>query len=638
MFNFPRSPEILFLMQMDNRPLLNLITNGIADWGKEGRTRFQSAMDNAKTSFVKLLDEYTKSNKEKMEGVYKDYINILQEVRRDISSIYDDDTRFNSIKDAYVSAISTQIDEAVDLADRSLNNQVWDRLVVGFFGETNAGKSTIVETFRILFDKNRKSNNDGLIVGDGRHDFTRDYSEYDLTINGIDFTLIDVPGIEGNENEVKDNILKGLSKAHIIFYVQGENQKPNSATAEKIKRYLSDGAKVYSIYNIKGGVGNYDEESERETLLTDSVIKTNSLIYDTFEAFLGKDTYQGSIALQAYLAMCANATFSSERQDLIKNQKKLLKYFGSSSEVLQFSQFQVLVDLVFKKSKNAQEEIVESNKNKLVSLIKRAYKSFSATTTEQSEIISRKLQEHNNFKNAIAEIFDDAKIHLRKQCDLEINGAFNQFKDEVERSIVQEIQNFDGAESILKYNIENGIKHAINSAVASIKNDVKKKQAYFNVSFTPFSVQGIQAGQITENMDYNWGDFGSDVLSVLGYAGTGAGLGSVIPVLGTAIGAVVGAVFGILVSIFKDRSEKIREAQNKARVEIEKARKTTIDNFHSKSLPFINEEFENKEDNVVRSVDESISKLNTIDSSIKSTQLRIREYAENLRSKKYGSL
>lgn len=91
------------------------------------------------------------------------------------------------------------------------NGAVWDNLVIAFFGETNAGKSTIIETFRILFNENSNSSeigNDGLIVGNGESDYTQIYSEYHMRINGVPFTLIDVPGIEGNESKYENKRLK----------------------------------------------------------------------------------------------------------------------------------------------------------------------------------------------------------------------------------------------------------------------------------------------------------------------------------------------------------------------------------------------------------------------------------------------
>lgn len=65
---------------------------------------------------------------------------------------------------------------------------------------------------------------------------------------------------------------------------------------------------MYSIYNVRGGASNYDEEDERETLLTESVLKTENLVKIEFKRILG-DVYAGHITLQALLAMCAKAVF-----------------------------------------------------------------------------------------------------------------------------------------------------------------------------------------------------------------------------------------------------------------------------------------------------------------------------------------
>ena len=61
-----------------------------------------------------------------------------------------------------------------------------------------------------------------------------------MQINGKPFTLIDVPGIEGKEEDFIDDIKKALAQAHLVFYVQGHNIKPDVATASKIKKYLGD--------------------------------------------------------------------------------------------------------------------------------------------------------------------------------------------------------------------------------------------------------------------------------------------------------------------------------------------------------------------------------------------------------------
>lgn len=150
------------------------------------------------------MESKTSDNtKKRIENLYAEFLYILRDTKQDVSELKGINTSFKTIKRTIGEALNTQTKLAEGELSKALNETVWDNLVIAFFGETNAGKSTIIETFRILFDLNRKKG-DGLIVGDGRHDFTKTYEEYKLSIGGHQFTLIDVPGIEGNEEEFKD--------------------------------------------------------------------------------------------------------------------------------------------------------------------------------------------------------------------------------------------------------------------------------------------------------------------------------------------------------------------------------------------------------------------------------------------------
>ncbi|MDD6164713.1 MAG: GTPase domain-containing protein [Bacteroidales bacterium] len=317
-------------------------------------------------------------SKNDIDNAYDQLINIISTAYSDISRLNGVNHKFDDIQQRMSQALESKVQDAKTVLNQTKNKTVWDNLVIAFFGETNAGKSTIIETFRILFDLNRKKE-DGLIVGDGQHDFTKTYNEYKLSISGKPFTLIDVPGIEGKEEDFKDSIKTALQKAHIVFYVNGHNKKPDEATAKKIKDYLGDWVKVYSIYNVRGSASNYDEEEERKTLLTNGVKKNESLIRAEFKRILG-DVYVGNLTIQAQLAMCAKASFSKKREDLIKYQQKLLKYFANTPErILQFSQFQTIINLVDEKSVNFKQEIIEANKQKLISLASRIADDISNT-------------------------------------------------------------------------------------------------------------------------------------------------------------------------------------------------------------------------------------------------------------------
>ncbi|MFP6061744.1 GTPase [Helicobacter pylori] len=124
------------------------------------------------------------------------------------------------------------------------NNEEWENFTIAFYGETGAGKSTLIECLRLFFkerskrdqqerfrqlysEKNHRGSGhallelekfqDGAIIGDGRSDFTTETKSYTLKHNNKTFTLLDVPGIEGDEKKVIQQISNATQKAHAIF-------------------------------------------------------------------------------------------------------------------------------------------------------------------------------------------------------------------------------------------------------------------------------------------------------------------------------------------------------------------------------------------------------------------------------------
>ena len=541
------------------------------------------------------------TTRQQLENAYGLLLNHLESYSERINQIKGINDDFLSIQCVFLDSINAKIEESKKQLKESIEDTVWDNLVIAFFGETNAGKSTIIETFRILFDDNRIKE-DGLIVGDGSQDFTKAYEEYKLSIDGYPFTLIDVPGIEGNEAEYKEGIKSALHKAHCVFYVQGHNKKPDAVTAEKIKQYLGDWVKVYSIYNVRGAVSNYDELDERKSLFSQSVVKNESLIEETLRSILG-NVYEGNMTIQALLAMCAKAQFSERREDLRNNQTKLLKYFSNADEILRFSQFQTIINLIEEKSKNFSAEIMEANKQKMISLINRITTDFNAEIVKQSNRTGKLSDLLRSFKCESNQYILDCKSAINRLSKREIEKQLDALKE----SIYRILDNDDIGSEEKKRRIEieqNEKKDAINKGLTNIINsewknmktklDTKRKSLNdlnFNVIMAPsFSNFGpnIDFDGAIEELDFNFDDFSNGAAKTLGSAAAGAGIGSVIcPGIGTIIGGVIGGLGGLIASAITGRDRK-STAKDEVRKAIEKEKERTIFDLENALAPIMN--------------------------------------------------
>ncbi|BAM98042.1 hypothetical protein HPOK310_0614 [Helicobacter pylori OK310] len=84
---------------------------------------------------------------------------------------------------------------------------------------------------------------DGAIIGDGRSDSTLRTKFYTLKHNNQSFVLLDVPGIEGNEKKVKQQISDATKKPMLFFMLQKHpllRKKEKRKKRELLKRSKSN--------------------------------------------------------------------------------------------------------------------------------------------------------------------------------------------------------------------------------------------------------------------------------------------------------------------------------------------------------------------------------------------------------------
>ncbi len=488
---------------------------------------------------------------DKRQVVEYEYNELMDVIRTTIDKV--DTSSFlnqqsKELKSKLVESLKEKLSCVQDSMKRSLDDMHWDKLVISFFGETNAGKSTIIETFRILFDSNRPLASDGNIVGNGESDYTKEYHEYELTINGLPFVLIDVPGIEGEEADFKDGIKKALGRSHCVFYVHGHNKPLETTALGKIQSYLGDWVQVYSIYNVRGNVNNYDEPEERETLFSDSTLKIENEIKNAFYQTLG-DVYKGNVTLQALLAMCAKASFAPEREGLSKTQKRFLEYFGSADGILRFSQFQTLINQVEQKAKNFADEISSANMLKVRSLKNEILKELESISSDAG-VEQYKLQ-LERFKSDLKKIADEQRSNLKFRIDSLVNQKFDSVGASVNGIFASKSENkkeeLDKCVSKLSDEIQLGIQSIMDGCARSWNEFVERKSANFDgfdnvlLTFPQLQKKGgvkIDFSDALKKMDVSLGDVGGFVAAV----GSGALGGSMIPGLGTVAGAIGGAV------------------------------------------------------------------------------------------------
>ena len=278
--------------------------------------------------------------------------------------------------------IEAEIGKVKERFRNHLKNYVeWDQLNVAFFGETNAGKSSTIESTLSYFSEPTT----GHTIGDGTKDFTKDVTYHNFKNKDKNIGLIDLPGIEGDEQGNLDDIdailRRGITKGHVVFYVYGDNKKPEPATVKKIKKYLNEQAIVFSVCNNRGKAGQYRRILKREGKVSLKKSEVNIQSEELLSEVLGAQ-YQGDIFINSLAAYLSVGKII--REDFKNDKTAFLQVFDTEEGLEKFSNLKSIIDIIEEKSRNVEEVIFRANKKKLNHFLREV--AFSLNDFEKRKI------------------------------------------------------------------------------------------------------------------------------------------------------------------------------------------------------------------------------------------------------------
>ncbi len=283
---------------------------------------------------------------------------------------------------------------------------------------------------------------DGAIIGDGRSDFTLKTQSYPFQYNHQNFVLLDVPGIEGSERKVIDQISNATQKAHAIFYVTKTPNPPQKGeegkrgAIEKIQRQLDSQTEVWTIFNkpinspiaLKDGLIN---ESEKGSL---------KILNKKMKGILGEH-YKGYKTVSAQAAFYGLVQALIPGTDFDKKKQKFLKDF-KAGELLYQSHFKPLAEFIAEELlKNLRAKIIESNCNKALKVVEQLQKVIEITIEKWINPMIKDMQEYQQ----------EARFNLDRSKEKFISDLKNSALDEIDRF------KFDIGE-IMEERIEKGVE------------------------------------------------------------------------------------------------------------------------------------------------------------------------------------
>ncbi|MGL2432405.1 GTPase [Helicobacter pylori] len=436
-----------------------------------------------------------------MKNIYLDVKASIENLQNIFKNADDKDEKLKRFNQEALEVFQKLERESLKELESLKNNEEWENFTIAFYGETGAGKSTLIECLRMFFKERSKvdqqerfkrlysnyQNNyqnderkkqailngltslqDGAIIGDGRSDFTLKTRSYSFQYNHQNFILLDVLGIEGSEQKVIDQISNATQKAHAIFYVTKTPNPPQKGeegkrgTIEKIQRQLDSQTEVWAIFNkpINSPRALKDElvnKNEKESL---------KILNKEMKNILGEH-YKGHKAVSAQAAFYGISQALIPETDFDKSKQKFLKDF-KAGELLYQSHFKPLGEFIAEELlKNSRAKIIQSNCNKALKVVEELQKAIKTTIEKRIDPMIKETQEHQQ----------EARYNLNRSTEKFILNLTNSALDEIDQF------KFDIGE-IMEERIEKGVedeeckeifKNELIQGIETLRENIKRR-------------------------------------------------------------------------------------------------------------------------------------------------------------------
>lgn len=295
---------------------------------------------------------------------------------------------------------------------------------------------------------------DGEIIGDGRSDFTLETKSYTFSVGEQKVRIIDVPGIEGNEQKVHTSIDAAVKKAHLIFYITRKATPPGSGgdgqegTIDKIKRQLGSQTEVWAIYNKS--VTN-PLALQAKSLINEGEVESLKVMDKALRESLGS-AYQRCLLLSAMPAFYAKSECLLPVNPIYKNQQKFLSSMNRA-EIFTRSGLTKFVNFITTEiPKNYEAKIHFSNLKKIRSCLEDGLKFLAEaikTLSDAAEPMTKQIAATNtqleslldSMKKSIKSVVRDNLEKLKSDIRTDVYGyiAGNVSNDEFKEYLKQRL-------------------------------------------------------------------------------------------------------------------------------------------------------------------------------------------------------